>query len=59
MHHRFEIDARTLGTWCAWDSLFIPELLGEAARVQSTDPETGEVVRCVTACPSPCIIRTD
>jgi hypothetical protein len=26
MHHRFEVDGRALSTWCAWDSLFIPEI---------------------------------
>ncbi len=45
MHHRYEVNGRTLWTWCAWDSLFIPELLGEAARIESRDPETGDVVR--------------
>lgn len=44
-HHRFTIEDRTLWTWCAQDSLFLPELLGETARVESKDPETGEPVR--------------
>jgi alkylmercury lyase len=44
MHHRLEVEGRELSTWCAWDSLFIPEILGRAARVASPDPETGEVV---------------
>lgn len=44
--HRFVIDERTtLWTWCAQDSLFLPELIGETAHVQSKDPETDEVVR--------------
>src|SRR5437899_5469056 len=30
MHHRLEVDGRTLWTWCAWDSLFISGDLGEA-----------------------------
>lgn len=47
MHHRFEVEGRTLWTWCAWDSLFIPEILGRSARVTSSDPETGEIVRLV------------
>ena len=47
MHHRFEVDGRTLWTWCAWDSLFIPQILGQTARVASDDPETGETVRLV------------
>ncbi len=49
MHHRFEVDARTLWTWCAWDSLFIPEILGKPARVTSPDPENGEVVRLLVS----------
>ncbi|MER9753988.1 organomercurial lyase [Mesorhizobium sp. M0166] len=47
MHHSLEVDGRTLWTWCAWDSLFIPEILGRPARVTSPDPESGEVVRLV------------
>ena len=44
MHHRFEVDGRMLSTWCAWDSLFIPEILGRTARIASLDPENGETV---------------
>jgi alkylmercury lyase len=47
MHHRFEVEGRTLWTWCAWDSLFIPEILRRSARVTSPDPETREIVRLV------------
>lgn len=47
MHHRFEVDDRILSTWCAWDSLFIPEILGRPARVVSPDPESDELVRLV------------
>ncbi len=49
MHHLFQVDGRTLWTWCAWDSLFIPEILGKVARVESPDPETGEVVRLLVS----------
>src|SRR3989442_9036358 len=28
MPHRFKVDGRTLYTWCAWDSLFIPVTRG-------------------------------
>lgn len=40
MAHRFEVNGRTLYTWCAWDSLFLPALLGATARVVSTCPVT-------------------
>jgi alkylmercury lyase len=45
MLHRFEVDSRKLSTWCAWDSLFIPEILGRSAHVTSADPESGGTVR--------------
>jgi alkylmercury lyase len=44
-HHRFTIKDRTLWAWCAGDTLFLPELLGETAAVESRDPETGELIR--------------
>jgi len=43
MPHRFKIDGRTLYTWCAWDSLFIPVILGAEAEVES--PAPGSAVR--------------
>jgi alkylmercury lyase len=49
MQHRFEVDGRPLWTWCAWDSLFISEILGRPARVESHDPESGEVVRLLVS----------
>jgi alkylmercury lyase len=49
MQHRFEVEGRTLWTWCAWDSLFIAEILGKPARVSSPDPENGEVIRLVVS----------
>jgi alkylmercury lyase len=39
--HRFEVAGRGLYTWCAWDTLFLPALLGQAARVESVCPVTG------------------
>ncbi len=45
MSHRFEVDGQDLYTWCALDSLFIPEMLGTSARVESRDPHTGTVIK--------------
>ncbi len=45
MHHEFNLSGRKLWTWCAWDGLFIPLILGETAEIGSPDPETGELVR--------------
>jgi len=38
MPHRFRIDGRTLYTWCAWDSLFLPGILDLEAEVDSPAP---------------------
>jgi len=40
-NHRIHIDGRPLWAWCAWDTLFLPELLGQTARVDSRCPSTG------------------
>ena len=42
--HALEVDGRTLHTWCALDTLFLPQLLGRPARIRSTSPETGETI---------------
>lgn len=43
--HRVRVNGRTLYTWCAWDTLFIPQILGAGAEVESTCPVTGNTVR--------------
>lgn len=47
--HEFSVGARLLHTWCAWDTLFLPALLGETAEVRSTCPVTDSVVELVVA----------
>jgi len=47
MDHRFIVDGRILYTWCAWDSLFIPELLGKTVIIESTCPETERPIRLI------------
>ena len=42
--HRLHVDSVPLRTWCAWDSLFLPPLLGQTATVESESPVTGETV---------------
>lgn len=44
MDHLLEVDGRTLYGWCAWDTLFLPEILRATARVHSTCPATGRPV---------------
>lgn len=48
MHHRFMVGDRALWTWCAEDSLFLPELIDTPADVESRDPESGISVRLST-----------
>jgi alkylmercury lyase len=43
--HRFTVGGRQLFTWCAWDTLFLPALLEQPARVESTCPITATAVR--------------
>ena len=40
--HRFRVRGHHLHTWCGFDALFLPLLLGERADVRSTCPDTGE-----------------
>jgi alkylmercury lyase len=42
--HRIDVSGRTLSAWCAWDTLFLPELLGAPADVVSRCPTTGETI---------------
>lgn len=42
--HRFTVDGKTLYTWCAWDSLFIPQILNRTARVESVCPVTNALI---------------
>jgi alkylmercury lyase len=41
MPHRLIVNSQTLYAWCAWDTLFLPELLGATAEVESRCPTTG------------------
>jgi alkylmercury lyase len=43
--HRLRVGTRDLYTWCAWDTLFLPALLGVRAEVHSTCRATGAPVR--------------
>jgi alkylmercury lyase len=49
MAHKFIVSGQELYTWCAWDALFIPELLDATAWVESTCPETKSPVRLEVA----------
>lgn len=43
--HRFRVRGIDLYTWCGFDALFLPIMLGERAEVASTCPVTGAEIR--------------
>jgi alkylmercury lyase len=43
--HKIRVAGKERFAWCALDTLFIPGLLGETARVESTCPSSGEAIR--------------
>jgi alkylmercury lyase len=45
--HRFQIDGKSLYTWCAFDTVLFPPTLGETAQVHSTCPVTGQPIAFV------------
>jgi alkylmercury lyase len=51
MKHRFDVDGVRLHAWCAWDALFLPELIGKTAHIESACEISGQPV-CLTISPS-------
>lgn len=49
--HVLLVDGRRLWAWCAWDTLFLPDMLQATAQVESVCAVTGEPVR-ITVGPS-------
>jgi alkylmercury lyase len=47
--HHFRMDGRMLYAWCAWDTLFLPALLGRSADVESASPRTRTSIRLTVA----------
>ena len=47
--HRLTVGGRAFRTWCAWDTLFLPTMLGEEVMVESDSPVSGETVRLAVA----------
>ncbi|NIM50606.1 MAG: alkylmercury lyase [Gemmatimonadales bacterium] len=45
MAHRFTVRGRTMYNWCAWDGLFIPQLLGVTAELESSCPQTQATIQ--------------
>jgi alkylmercury lyase len=45
--HQLTIEGRRLAAWCAWDTLFLPHLLGKPAEVESQSPGLTGVVKLI------------
>ena len=45
--HAMEVRGHQLYAWCAWDTLFLPGLLGAGARVESACPVTHETISLI------------
>jgi alkylmercury lyase len=43
--HTLRMDGRKLSAWCAWDTLFLPQLIGHTAEVESASPIDGSIMR--------------
>jgi len=44
-HHQLTIRGQRLWAWCAWDTLFLPQLLGHTTEIESASPDRGTIVR--------------
>lgn len=45
--HAIQVEGRRLFAWCAWDTLFLPGILGAEVRVESTCPVTQKTISLV------------
>ena len=43
--HRLTMNGTTFRAWCAWDTLFLPAMLGETVLIESESPVSGASVR--------------
>ncbi len=43
--HRFVVNGASLRTWCAWDALFLPQVLKRTANIESESPVNKQKVR--------------
>ena len=42
--HRMHLDGRTVSAWCAWDTLFLPDVIGRTVQVTSRTPDHDDPV---------------
>ncbi len=49
MMHRMLVDGKGSYAWCAWDTLFIPELLNKTVKVASSCPVTNHRIELIVS----------
>lgn len=49
MTHRMIVDEHISYAWCAWDTLFIPELLNKVVKVESSCPVTNSNIELIVS----------
>lgn len=49
--HQLIVNGQKLWAWCAYDTLFLPGLLGETAEIETRDPQTDELI-CLSVSPT-------
>ncbi|GMR16882.1 MAG: organomercurial lyase MerB [Gammaproteobacteria bacterium] len=49
MTHRMVVDDHVCYAWCAWDTLFIPELLNKVVKVESRCPVTNNNIELIVS----------
>ena len=42
--HRLHLDGHTVSAWCAWDTLFLPDVIGRTVQVTSRTPDHDDPV---------------
>lgn len=43
--HKFKVNGRSLATWCAFDTLYLPAMLRQTAEVKSHDPVNEQIIQ--------------
>jgi len=43
--HTIKMNGQTLSAWCAWDTLFLPQLVGHMAEIESVGPVENGILR--------------
>jgi hypothetical protein len=47
--HQPTVGGLKLSAWCAWDTLFLPQILGKTVEIESTSPSSQSLVRLIVS----------